>query len=448
MLVYSIGRDPELDVALLDWDVIGTAAHATMLSRMPLDPPILSRAHCADVIATLVELLRAARQDGFVIRAADQDVHLAVERYLTERLGETGRRIHTGRSRNDQVAVDLRLFARETIDQLTLETLGLVKALVRMARQQAAVPMVGRTHLQPAMPSSVGLWASGYAEALLDDVPALDAAYAYCDRCPLGSAAGYGVPLPIDRALTARLLGFAAPHHNVFAAGLARGKAESLVLGAATQIMLTCSRLAEDLILFSMPEFGYFGLPSAFCTGSSIMPQKYNPDVLELVRAKSARVMAHEVATNAILKGLAGGYNRDLQEIKAPFMEGLQMTIDSVRILARLVPGISVHADRLRQSFTPAVFATDMALEKVVAGMPFRDAYQAVRQDLSKVQMRDPDDAILRKTHLGGSAGLDFNALSGRCSKAVGQVRSRRRRAYGAFSKLLGVRYPELKANA
>lgn len=444
VLAYTVGRDPELDLALLELDAIGTAAHVRMLARLRMDPPILQPADAQAVIEALIELMRRGRCGEFVITPVDQDVHLAIERALTETLGELGRRIHTGRSRNDQVALDLRLFAREQIDGMALEALALAAALLKLARRHARLPMVGRTHLQPAMPSSVGLWAAGYAEALMDDLIALDAAYVYSDRCPLGAAAGYGVPLPIDRELTARLLGFAAPVHTVFQAGLSRGKAESLTLCAAAQCMLSCSRLAEDLILFSMPEFGYFSIPKAFCTGSSIMPQKLNPDVLELVRGKTARVLSHELATNMILKGMAGGYNRDLQEIKAPFMEGLETTRLTLRVLSRLVAGVQVHAERLREGFSPAVFATDLALEKVAAGMPFRDAYRAVRDDLAALPMLDPDAAIARKTHLGATAGIDFAALADRARTANTRIRARRRRVHACFSRLLGVSYPIL----
>ena len=444
VLAFTVGLDPQLDLHLIDWDCLGSAAHVTMLSRLRVVPALFNDDERAAVIAELVAIMRLGRAKRFAITAEDQDVHLAVERRLTEKLGDLGRRIHTGRSRNDQVAVDLRLHARDNLLSVFDETLDLIDALLKFARQHRAVPMVGRTHLQPAMPSSVGLWASGYAEGLLDDLLTVEAAYAYTDRCPLGSAAGYGVPLPLDRLLTSRLLGFAAPHHNVFYASNARGKCESIILGALLQIMLTASRFAEDLILFSMPAFGYFALPPEMCTGSSIMPQKYNPDVLELIRAKTARVLGHHTAACAVLKAMPGGYNRDLQETKEIYLDGMAVTRATLRILRLLTAGLTVHPNRLRAAFTPGVFATDRALELVAAGMPFREAYQQVRDNLAALGNADPDAAIAAKRHLGATAGLDLNGLAARAAVTRRETRRRRRTAYAAFTRLLRVNYPDL----
>jgi len=394
------------------------------------------------VVAALADVVREAKGGTFTITASDQDVHLAVERRLTERLGDLGRKVHTGRSRNDQVAVDLRLHARDQLLGLTEEVADLAESLVAFGKRHVKLPMVGRTHLQPAMPSSVGLWASAYGEALLDDLLMVEAAYTFNDRCPLGSAAGYGVPLPVDRALTAKLLGFAAPHHNVFHASNVRGKNESVILAACGQVMLSLSRLAEDLILFSMPEFGYFVLPPELCTGSSIMPQKYNPDVLELIRAKAAMVLGYGTAANTILKALPGGYNRDLQETKELYMEGMRVTRASLRIMALLARSLAVRPERLRAGFTPGVFATDRALELVAGGMPFRDAYQHVRTHLDELEAADPDEALALKTHEGGTAGLDFEWYRARVRDVRRWTGLRRRQSRAAFSKLLGEAFP------
>ncbi len=444
VLQFTVGKDPVLDLELAEWDCIGTAAHVTTLAALPVRPAVMAPADRDAVIAGLVAVMRDVRGGRFAITVADQDVHLAVERRLTETLGELGRRVHTGRSRNDQVAVDLRLHGREHLLGLIAEAADLAEGLLRFARRHARVPMVGRTHLQPAMPSSVGLWASAYAEALLDDLIPVEAAYATNDRCPLGSAAGYGVPLPLDRARTARLLGFAAPHHNVFYASNARGKCEAVTLGALTQVMLTLSRLAEDLILFSMPEFGYFVLPPEVCTGSSIMPQKYNPDVLELVRAKAARLLGQSTAACAIVKALPGGYNRDLQETKELYLDGMAATRASLRILARMTRSLGIREERLRAGFSPGVFATDRALELVAGGMPFRDAYQHVRSHLDVLQTADPDAAIAAKTALGNTAGLDLAGLAARARAARAGANRRRRASHAAFARLLRVSYPAL----
>jgi argininosuccinate lyase len=438
VLSFTVGKDPVLDLDLAVWDCLGTAAHVTMLSRMRVAPRIFSTEERNRVVAALADIVREARAGAFAITEADQDVHLAVERRLTERLGDLGRRVHTGRSRNDQVAVDIRLHAKEQLLGLAEEAAALAEGLAAFGRRHAKVPMVGRTHLQPAMPSTVGLWAAGYAELLLDDLPLVEAAYITNDRCPLGSAAGYGVPLPLDRGLTARLLGFARPHHNVFHASNARGKNEAVMLAACGQVMLSLSRLAEDLILFSMPEFGYFVLPPEFCTGSSIMPQKYNPDVLELIRAKAAAVLGYGTAANTILKALPGGYNRDLQETKELYMEGLRVTRASLRIMALLVKALKVRPERLRAGFGPGVFATDRALELVAGGMPFRDAYQHVRSHLDELEAADPDAAVAAKTHEGGTAGLDFGFYRSRAGEVRRWARERRRHAHAAYGRLLG----------
>jgi len=438
VLSFTVGLDPVLDLNLTVWDCIGTAAHVTMLSKMKMTPPILTKAEKDKVITALKAIIVEAKEGRFTITEADQDVHLAVERRLTERLGELGRKVHTGRSRNDQVAVDIRLHVRDELLVMTGEVASLAEALVTFGKRHEKLPMVGRTHLQPAMPSSVGLWATGYAEALLDDLILVDAAYTFNDRCPLGSAAGYGVPLPIDRNLTAKLLAFSEPYHNVFHASNMRGKNEAILLAACGQLMLTLSRMAEDLILFSMPEFGYFVLPSDLCTGSSIMPQKYNPDVLELIRAKTAIVLGLGSAATNLLKSMPGGYNRDLQESKALYMEGLRVTRASLRIMTLMAQSLGVNAERLRAGFTPGVFATDFALELVAGGMPFRDAYQKVRSNLEALASENPDKALAKKNHLGGTAGLDFNLYRARIRHARQWANVHLKKSTTAFKKLMG----------
>ena len=409
VLAFTAGKDVELDYALIEADCIGSAAHATMLAEMPLTPPLFTDSELAQIKKALADLILAARNGQFVITIEDQDVHLAVERTLTEALGDLGKRIHTARSRNDQVAVDLRLYAKSQLLDAQTELLALASSLVDFAAQHQHVPMIGRTHMQPGMPSSVGLWASAYAEALLDDHSIVQNAAQLNDRSPLGSAASYGVPLPIDREKTSDLLGFTAPIHNVLHANNARGKNESIILFAASQVMMTLSRLAQDLMLFTMPEFAYFTLPSEYCTGSSIMPQKKNPDVLELIRAKSSRVMADAIAVYDICRAAPSGYNRDLQEAKEPFLRSIDTTRASLRIMKLMLDGLTVHQDRLLAAFSPDVFATDRALELVGQGMPFRDAYHHVKEHLDELQQMDPATAIAAKTHLGGTAGLNFD---------------------------------------
>ena len=410
VLSFTVGKDPVLDLDLVEWDCIGTAAHVTMLSQMQVEPRIFNEEERDAVVAELSRIAKAARRGKFKITNEDQDCHLAIERTLTEKLGDLGRRVHTGRSRNDQVATAIRLYMRDQMLGVIEEAVELAQALLKFARKHERLPMVGRTHFQPAMPSSVGVWGSCYAEGLFDDLGLLWAAYDFTDRCPLGSAASYGVPLPIDRDLTSELLGFREPIHNVMYAGNSRGKAEAVAVSALCHVMLTLSRLAEDLVLFSAPEFGYFKIPRQFCTGSSIMPQKYNPDVCELIRAKAARLIGLSAGSAALLKAMPGGYNRDLQDSKEMLMESLRTTRASLRIMTRLVGGLEPVPEKLRSAFEPGVFATDRALELVAGGMPFRDAYHQVRDNLGVLAKMDPDEVIAKKTHLGATAGLDLKA--------------------------------------
>lgn len=442
VLAFTAGRDVELDHALITVDCIGTAAHVTMLSNMPVSPKLITEEDRRLVIEGLVEIIGLARKDQFAIELADQDVHLAVERTLTTKLGDLGKKIHTCRSRNDQVAVDLRLYAKEQVLAALEEAAALASALTAFGKKHEAVPMVGRTHMQPGMPSSVGLWATAHAESLLDDCFMLLNAYDLNDQCPLGSAASYGVPLPIDRELTSDLLGFSRPTHNVLYANNGRGKMESIVLSAMSQVMLTLSRLAQDLMLFTMPEFDYFTLPAEFCTGSSIMPQKQNPDVCELVRAKASRIKAAEQGVYDLIKGSPTGYNRDLQEAKELFMEGIDTTRSCLRIMAPMIASTMVNEQKLIDGFSPDVFATDRALELVGEGMPFRDAYHHVKENLQELEDIDPREAIKLKIHLGAPLGLDWDYFKDRTEAVMETVREERNAFNEAITKLLGVDYP------
>ena len=435
VLDYTVGDDPILDMDLVRWDCLGTAAHVTMLSEMPVTPPVVTKEEAAQVRAALADVIA---DKSFTIREQDQDVHMAVETRLTEVLGDLGKKIHTGRSRNDQVAVDVRLHIKDQILGVESELTSLARALIEFGRANDRIPMVGRTHLQPAMPSSVGVWASGHAEMILDQQTNLEAAYKLNDLCPLGSAAGYGVPLPLNRQRTSDLLGFARPLHNVFGASMARGEDEAALLSALAQVMAVLSRLAEDLILFSMPEFGYFKLPRAYCTGSSIMPQKYNPDVLELVRSKTAQVLGLATASLSMLHAMPGGYNRDLQDCKGLYMKGLAITRTTLRILEKVVKGLSIDADALRGGFIPGVFATDVALRKVAAGTPWREAYHQVRDNLEALSSEDPDAAVAAKSHAGTTAGLDWAFYTSRLDEQDALTKTRKDDFERHMKELLG----------
>ena len=435
VLTYTVGEDPVLDLELAKWDCMGTAAHVTMLSELKgLRRPIVTKAEAAKVRRELAKVVELSEAGKFTIREDDQDVHMAVERMLTESLGDLGKKIHTGRSRNDQVAVDVRLHMKSEILAVEREVSDLAAALAQLGFAAGTVPLVGRTHLQPAMPSTVEMWATGHAEMVLDQIENLEAAYRLADLNPLGSAAGYGVPLPLVRARTTALLGFSRTLHNCFGASMARGECEASLLSALAQLMCVLSRLAEDLILFSMPEFAYFRLPRAYCTGSSIMPQKYNPDVLELVRGKTAQVIGLSTAALSLLHAMPGGYNRDLQDAKLLYMKGLETTRTTLRILAKVVKGMKVNADACRAAFTPGVFATDVALRKVAAGTPWRDAYHEVRDQFAalyegkdaEVANLDPDKQVALKVHEGTCMGIDHDLYQKRISAAAKSAETRK----------------------
>ncbi len=427
ILTYTVGDDPILDLRLAVWDCMGTAAHVTMLSEMKLPSPIVTKAEAATVRKELGQIAAQAEAGSFEIRVEDQDVHMAVERQLTEKLGDLGKKIHTGRSRNDQVAVDVRLHMKAEILETEAELLALAKSLAAFGKKAGAIPLVGRTHLQPAMPSSVEMWATGHAEMILDQFENLEAAYRLADLNPLGSAAGYGVPLPLNRSRTTKLLGFARTIHNCFGASMARGECEASLLSALAQVMAVLSRLAQDLILFSMPEFAYFRLPREYCTGSSIMPQKFNPDVLELVRSKAAQVLGLQTAALSLLHAMPGGYNRDLQDCKRLYMKGLDITRTTLRILAKVVAGTKVDAKACRQAFSPGVFATDVALRLVAEGMPWRDAYHEVRDHLERLNTEDPDAAVRAKSHEGTTCGIDHTVYTTRLTTAQRAVATRQK---------------------
>ena len=439
ILTYTVGEDPVLDLALAKWDCVGTAAHVTMLSEMKgLKKPVVTKAEAAKVRKELGRIVKLAAQGKFRIRVDDQDVHMAVERLLTEKLGDLGKKIHTGRSRNDQVAVDVRLHIADQLIGIACEMADLVAALAKFGRRHDRVPMVGRTHLQPAMPSSVGLWATGHAEMIMFQDSNLQAAWSMNDACPLGSAAGYGVPLPLDRARVAELLGFNQTIHNVFGASMGRGENEACLVSFCAQLMCVLSRLAEDLILFSMPEFGYFKLPREYCTGSSIMPQKFNPDVLELVRGKTAQVIGWQTAALTLLHAMPGGYNRDLQDAKLLYMKAVETTRTTLRIVTKVVEGLKIDAAKLRGGFIPGVFATDVALRKVADGTPWRDAYHEVRDHLEKLNEEDPDAAVAAKTHEGTTGGLDYSVYAGWIRAIRKEVALSRRHQDRCHRRLLG----------
>jgi len=432
---FTVGEDYLLDADLIEADILGSIAHARMLQKIG----ILSAEEFRRLKEELVAVLRDAEAGRFAIRPADEDVHTAVENRLTDRLGPLGKKLHTARSRNDQVLVDLRLYMRERLLETSTGTVDLAEVLVRFAARHRLVPIPGRTHTQRAMPSSVGLWAGAFAEALLDDLTLLEAAYGLVNQSPLGSAAGYGVPLPIDRQLTSDLLGFARVQTNVLYVQNSRGKFEAAALFALTAVMHDVAKLSGDLIFFSIPELGYFELPEEFCPGSSIMPQKRNPGPLEVARALAGSVEACLTEVLNITAKLPSGYNRDLQYTKGPMMRGFDLTLGSLRMLARIFGALKVNKKRCIDAFTPELFAADEALKLALEGVPFRDAYRQVASRLEELTGEDPVANIRVKTHLGGPGNLRLDLARNRIRQARKSLRAETRRLQRVKRKLLAL---------
>ncbi len=430
---FTVGEDHILDLNLIRADVFGSIAHAKMLSKIG----VLTSAEFMKLKKCLLEILSAEKRGKFKINLEDEDVHTAVENFLTRKLGDLGKKIHTGRSRNDQVLVDIRIFTREKLLDIQMEVLNLARVLTRFAAHHRNIPMPGRTHTQRAMPSSVGLWASAFAESLMDDLEVLKIAYRLNNQCPLGSAASYGVPLPIDRQLVSDLLGFEKVQNNVLYANNSRGKIETIVVFSLLQVVEDLSKLSNDLIFFSIPEIGYFTLPKEYASGSSIMPQKQNPCVLELVRARSALVLSRLLQLVMTIRNLPSGYNRDFQETKKPLMESLETTKKCLKIIAKVFGRLEVNKEVLLNSFTPEIFAADKALKLAVEeGVPFRDAYKKVARELSRLKSEDPVKNILSKKHAGAPGNLGLEKLIRRINLEMNSVRKEKARLQEVWASL------------
>ena len=431
---FTVGDDYQLDRVLVAADCVASLAHATMLAAIGVVTP----AQLEELRAALLQALELAQRRAFAIERADEDGHTALERFLTQRTA-AGTRVHTGRSRNDQVMAALRLYGREALTEVQHSVLNLADALFAFATRYERSPMPGRTHTQVAMPSTLGVWAAAFAEELLDDLALVATCYRLTNRSPLGSAAGYGAPLPLDREQVASLLGFEGPVHNVLTAANSRGKLEAATLDALDQVAMTVSRLAQDLILFSLPELGYVTLPVELCTGSSIMPHKRNPDGLELVRARAASVSALAGAVKGIVRNLPSGYHRDLQETKRPYLTALDTVIGQVLVMTLTIERLQVSEAALARSLTPELYVTDAAFALVQQGVAFRDAYHRAARGNAAVDAAPAKGAALAARTATGTAGN--LGLAGR-RRLVAAERQRvtddAARAAGALAALMG----------
>ena len=375
---FTVGDDPVLDLELVEYDCKASIAHAQMLKKMG----ILNAKEMKELGTELRNIIKHSQRGKFDIKTEDEDCHTAIENHLKKKLGKTGEKIHTARSRNDQVLTAIRLYSKDKLEQTGNSLLDLIKTLKKASMKHRNVQMPGYTHSRKAMPYSVGKYFEAFVESLEDNLLLLKLAYKMNDQNPLGSAAGFGVDLKVDRSLTTKILGFGKTQNNELYCQNSRGKFESITVFALSQIMLDLKRLANDLILFSRDEFGYFHLPDEFCTGSSIMPHKKNPDVLEAVRARSALINSYYFQIVEIIAGLHSGYSRDLQLTKGPLIKGFKVTLETIRIMDLVMAHLKVNKEKCQKACTEEIYSVEKAHGLVRKGIAFREAYRKVSKDL------------------------------------------------------------------
>ena len=410
---FTVGRDREMDIYLAKHDVLGSMAHITMLESIGL----LQKEELAQLLAELKQIYALAERGEFVIEEGVEDVHSQVELMLTRKLGDVGKKIHSGRSRNDQVLLDLKLFTRAQIKEIAEETEELFHVLIAQSERYKDVLMPGYTHLQIAMPSSFGLWFGAYAESLVDDMLFLQAAFKMCNRNPLGSAAGYGSSFPLDRAMTTRLLGFDSMNYNVVYAQMGRGKMERNVAFAMATLAGTLAKLAYDACLFNSQNFGFVKLPDECTTGSSIMPHKKNPDVFELTRAKCNKLQSLPQQIMMIANNLPSGYFRDLQIIKEVFLPAFQELKDCLRMTTYIMNRIRVNEHILDDDKYSPIFSVEEVNRLAREGMPFRDAYKKVGLDIEAGRFI-PNKQV-HHTHEGSIGNLCNDRIAGLMQQVV-----------------------------
>ena len=411
---FTVGKDREMDLYLAKYDVLGSMAHITMLESIGL----LTAEELQTLLAALRQIYAVAERGEFVIEEGIEDVHSQVELMLTRKLGDMGKKIHSGRSRNDQVLVDLKLFTRHQLMELADGVKVLFDELLAKSEQYKSVLMPGYTHLQVAMPSSFGLWFGAYAESLADDMLFLQAAYKMTNRNPLGSAAGYGSSFPLNRQMTTDLLGFDSMDYNVVYAQMGRGKMERNVAFAMATIAGTLAKMAFDACLFNSQNFSFVKLPKECTTGSSIMPHKKNPDVFELIRAKCNKIQALPQQVTLIMNNLPVGYFRDLQIIKEVFLPAFDELKDCLQMAAYIINKIEVREDILDNPMYDPMFSVEEVNRLAAAGMPFRDAYKKVGLDIEAGTFTPNKD--IHHTHEGSIGNLCNDKIADLMQQVLG----------------------------
>lgn len=426
---FTVGNDPQMDLFLAPFDVIGSLAHITMLESIGL----LTTDELRTLSKGLLDIYASIERGEFNVEEGVEDIHSQVEMVLTRKFGEAGKKIHSGRSRNDQVLVDIKLFLRAEIDVLVHEVKDLFGLLIRQSERYKDHLLPGYTHFQLAMPSSFGLWFGAYAESLADDLMTVRAAYEITNKNPLGSAAGYGSSFPLNRTMTTELLGFDDLNYNVVYAQMGRGKTERIVASALSNVAATLSKLSMDACLFLNQNFAFVSFPDELTTGSSIMPHKKNPDVFELVRARCNQIMALPNDIALMTANLPSGYHRDLQLLKEQLFPALQNLRDCLRMVGLMLENINIKEDILADQRYRYLFSVEEVNKLVLAGVPFRDAYKQVGADIASGSYKP--DIQVRHTHEGSIGNLCLPEISANMEKIVASFGFERYR--NAVGKLL-----------
>ncbi len=409
---FTVGNDRELDLLLARYDVIASTAHAKMLGKIGL----LTEKETGQLVAELGNIQKDIEAGNFTIEDSFEDMHSKIEYLLIQKLGDTGKKIHTARSRNDQVLVAMHLYLKHELQEIRQQTVELFDLLMGLAEKHRDVLLPGYTHLQIAMPSSFGLWFSAYAESLIDDLYFIDAAYKVADQNPLGSAAGYGSSFPIDRTFTTQELGFATMKYNVVAAQMGRGKVEKSAAFGMGSIAATLSKMAMDVCLYMSQNFDFISFPDELTTGSSIMPHKKNPDVFELIRGKCNKIQAVPNQLTLIINNLPSGYHRDLQLVKEVIVPAIQDLKACLEMAAFTLKDIRVNDGILEDRKYDYLFSVDTLNELVQSGMPFRDAYKKMGMDIAEGNFKPKRD--IRHTHEGSLGNLCLEEIREKMKKS------------------------------
>lgn len=428
---FTVGNDPEIDARLVHWDALGSAAHARMLAKIG----VLSDAELKQLVPLLKEVSALAEAGKFTIDPELEDCHTAIEAYLTEKAGEAGERIHTGRSRNDQVLLAARLYLRHAVCEVTEDLLAVAGTLVKRAKAEGAQLMPGYTHFQPAMPASIGMWCGAFVESLLDLVREGLHLVSSLNRNPLGAASGFGVNLALDRKMTTELLAFDEVQRNPIDIQNSRGRYELRTLRWLSDISTALEKISWDMILYSSREFGFFKIPEAFTTGSSIMPQKHNPDCLELVRARAAKIRGAEAELMLVLAKLPSNYHRDFQYSKEPLIRGVENIGQMLAVINEVLGAFVIVPERLNQAMTPDLFATYAVYRDVKKGMPFREAYRATAQSI-KSDSLDVSQLKGEFSAIAESVTAELNQAAQELDKRTAELKSVQQRFSSAEDKL------------